>query len=58
MTCDACVKLIRLYITRMPGVIDAEVSREHSTLQITSETPLTVEAVQSALANTPYQVTQ
>lgn len=58
MTCDACVKLIRMYVKRIPGVIEADVSREQGTLYITSGVPITVDQVQASLAQTPYHVTQ
>ncbi len=58
MTCDACAKLIRLYVKRISGVQEADVSREKGILHITSDRLITPEEVQVSLEKTPYQVTQ
>lgn len=58
ITCDACVKLIRLYVERIAGVTEVIVSREKGVVYVTSSAPITVEQVQASLDKTPYQITQ
>lgn len=58
MTCDACVKLICMYVKRIPGVEEVLVSREEGMMHIKSAVPLTRDQVQASLKETAYQVTQ
>lgn len=58
MTCDACAKLIHMYVKRISGVQEVEVSREKGTLHIMSDRLITPEEIQVSLEKTPYRVTQ
>jgi copper chaperone CopZ len=54
MHCDACIKLITRFFSRIPGVSVIRV--ENGVAQVTAETAKTISDFQGALAGTEYTV--
>ena len=56
MTCDACVKLSKLKISKINGVREVRISDINGKTEIIADRDIKLEEVRKALAGTNYQV--
>lgn len=56
MTCDACVKLSKLKISKIEGVKDVRISDINGQTEIIADRRIEPEEIQKSLADTNYQV--
>ena len=56
MTCDACVKLSKLKISKISGVREVKISDINGQTEIIADRDIKLEEIQKALAGTNYQV--
>lgn len=55
LTCDACVKLCTMKLTKVAGVTHVTIDLGTGRLDIVSDPPVTLDAVNAALAETHYR---
>jgi copper chaperone CopZ len=55
LTCEACVKLSKMKISKIPGVHQVEINLQGKT-EILAEREIAKEEIQKALTGTDYQV--
>ena len=56
MTCGHCVASVTEEVTEIPGVLAVEVELESGQVSVTSQSPLDVAAVRSAVEEAGYQL--
>jgi len=56
ITCHACIKLIKLKIGRLEGVREVNIADTDGRTEITTEKPVSLSDIKTALNNTPYHV--
>lgn len=56
MTCDACIRLIKRRLGKLPGVTDVVINDTGGAVGIVGNEVYANETVQNALAGTPYTV--
>jgi copper chaperone CopZ len=56
MTCAHCVQAVTGEISTLPGVADVQVDLASGAVTVTSEAPLTEEAVRAALDEAGYEL--
>lgn len=56
MTCDACVKLSKLKISKINGVRDVRISDIKGQTEILADRDIELEEIQKALIGTDYKV--
>ena len=56
LSCQNCVKHVTQHFLSMEGVSDVTVDLDKQTVEIITESPLTVEDYQAALSKTIYKV--
>lgn len=55
LTCEACVKLCTMKLTKVSGISDVTIDLATGRLDIVSEPAVTLDAVNGALAGTHYR---
>lgn len=55
LTCDACVKLCTMKLTKLAGVTAVSIDLATGRLDIASDAPVSTDAVNAALAGTHYR---
>ncbi len=58
MTCGHCVASVTEEVTEIPGVLAVEVELESGQVSVTSQSPLDVAAVRSAVEEAGYQLVE
>ncbi|MDO8529209.1 MAG: heavy metal-associated domain-containing protein [bacterium] len=56
MTCDACVKLSKLKISKISGVREVKIGDINGKTEIIADRNIQLEEIQKALAGTDYKV--
>jgi copper chaperone CopZ len=56
MTCGHCVQAVTGELSALPGVADVQVDLASGAVQVTSEAPLTDEAVRAAVDEAGYEL--
>lgn len=57
LTCDACVRLSKMKLEKVPGVENVQVSGLDGRAEISANRKITLEEIQNALSGTDYKVT-
>ena len=57
MTCGHCVSSVTEEVSELPGVTDVQVELESGRLTVTSDAPVSADAVRGAVEEAGYQLT-
>lgn len=57
LTCEACIRLSKMKLEKVPGVANVQVSGLDGRAEISANRKITLEEIQSALLGTDYKVT-